>query len=140
MARSSAREAAMQLVFEQIFGGEGGDDTLHALIEYTPSKKDDAYIVQVTQGVMDNRMQIDAYIRDFLQDWTIERLSRVDLSILRLATYELFYCEDIPAAVTINEAVELARKFSTPESGAFINGVLGNLNRKREAKIEEVAP
>lgn len=132
MARSSAREAAMQLVFEHIFGGDGGQSTLGAMIEYTPNAHDDAYIARVTQGVFDNQEEIDAHIRDFLQGWTIDRLSRVDLSILRLAVYELTHCEDIPSAVTINEAVELARKFSTPEAGGFINGVLGNLNRSLE--------
>lgn len=129
MARSSAREAAMQLIFEHIFGGDGDENTLGAMIEYTPNARDDAYITRVTQGVYDHQTQIDARISEFLQDWTLERLARVDLSILRLAVYELLYCQDIPGAVTINEAVELARKFSTPESGSFINGVLGNLNR-----------
>lgn len=132
MARSSAREAAMQLIFEHIFGGDGDENTLGAMIEYTPNAKDDAYIAQVTQGVYDKQEDIDAQISDFLQGWTIERLARVDLSILRLAVYELLYCENIPAAVAINEAVELARKFSTPEAGSFINGVLGNLNRSLE--------
>ena len=134
MARSSAREAAMQLIFEHIFGGTGDHDTLGAMIEYTPNTRDDAYITRVTQGVYENQEQIDAHISDFLQDWTLERLARVDLSILRLAVYELLYCEDIPGAVTINEAVELARKFSTPEAGSFINGILGNLNRSLEPR------
>lgn len=132
MARSSAREAAMQLIFEHIFGGDGDENTLGVMIEYTPNAKDDAYIARITQGVYDNQEDIDSKIRDFLQGWTIERLARVDLSILRLAVYELLYCDDIPGAVTINEAVELARKFSTLEAGSFINGVLGNLNRSLE--------
>lgn len=132
MARSSAREAAMQLIFEHIFGGDGDENTLGAMIEYTPNAKDDAYITRITQGVYENQEDIDSKIGDFLQGWTLERLARVDLSILRLAVYELLYCDDIPGAVTINEAVELARKFSTPEAGGFINGVLGNLNRSLE--------
>ena len=69
-----------------------------------------------------------------MQDWSIERIARVDLAILRLAAYELLYMDDIPAAVTINEAVELSRRFSTEQSGAFINGVLGNLNRQLESE------
>ena len=132
MARSSAREAAMQLIFEHIFGGDGDENTLGAMIEYTPNAKDDAYITCVTQGVYEHQEEIDARISEFLQGWTIERLARVDLSILRLAVYELLYCDDIPGAVAINEAIELARKFSTPEAGSFINGVLGNLNRSLE--------
>lgn len=132
MARSSAREAAMQLVFEHLFGGEGSPETLTAMIDYTPNDTDNAYINQVTQGVYDNQQELDEQISTYLQGWTLDRLARVDLSILRLAVYELLHCDDIPAAVTINEAVELSRKFSTPESGSFINGVLGNLNREMD--------
>ena len=95
------------------------------------------YLFDFRRGVFAALHDVDRYIAAFAQDWAIDRLARVDLAILRLAAYELLRMEDIPAAVTINEAVELARKYSTEQSGAFINGVLGNLNRKLEREKDE---
>lgn len=129
MSRPIAREAAMQLVFEQIFGGEGETQTLVDLIDYIPDEKDQGYINLVVNGVRDHAVQLDAEIASCLRGWTIARLSRVDLAILRLAVYEMKHT-DIPAAVAINEAVELTRKYSQEESCSFINGVLGTISRK----------
>lgn len=133
MARSAAREAAMQLIYEHMMGGSG-DETLGSMIEFVPDKDDAKYIQAATEGVFSTLHVVDHKIAAFLQDWSIERIARVDLAILRLAAYELLYMDDIPAAVTINEAVELSRRFSTEQSGAFINGVLGNLNRQLESE------
>ena len=133
MARPIAREAAMQLIFEQIFGGEGETQTLVDLIDYIPDEKDQGYINTVVNGVRDRAAQLDAEIASCLRGWTLARLSRVDLAILRLAVYEMKHT-DIPAAVAINEAVELTRKYSQEESCSFINGVLGTISRKASAQ------
>lgn len=129
MSRPIAREAAMQLIFEQIFGGEGETQTLVDLIDYTPEGKDQAYIDMVVNGVRNHAAELDAEIASCLRGWTIARLSRVDLAILRLAVFEMKHT-DLPAAVAINEAVELTRKYSQEESCSFINGVLGTISRK----------
>ena len=133
MSRPIAREAAMQLVFEQIFGGEGETQTLVDLIDYIPDEKDQGYINTVVNGVRGHAVQLDAEIASCLRGWTIARLSRVDLAILRLAVFEMKHT-DIPAAVAINEAVELTRKYSQEESCSFINGVLGTISRKMSAQ------
>ena len=133
MARPIAREAAMQLVFEQIFGGEGETEALVDLIDYTPSENDRQYIDMVVSGVKEHAAELDAEITACLRGWTIARLSRVDLSILRLSVFEMKYAE-IPAAVSINEAVELTRKYSSESSCSFVNGVLGTISRKLAAK------
>ena len=133
MARPIAREAAMQLVFEQLFGGEGEAETLVDLIDYTPGENDRAYIEAAVSGVRVHAQEIDAEISACLRGWTIERLSRVDLAILRLSVYEMQY-GGIPAPVSINEAVELTRKYSAEESCPFVNGVLGTISRKLAAK------
>jgi N utilization substance protein B len=133
MARPIAREAAMQLVFEQIFGGVGETETLVDLIDYQPGESDRAYIDMVVAGVREHEKELDAEISACLRGWTIERLSRVDLSILRLSVFEMKYAE-IPAAVSINEAVELTRKYSNESSCSFVNGVLGTISRKLAAK------
>jgi len=133
MSRPIAREAAMQLVFEQIFGGVGETQTLVDLIDYIPDNKDQGYIDTVVNGVRDHAAELDAEIASCLRGWTISRLSRVDLAILRLAVFEMKHT-DLPAAIAINEAVELTRKYSQEESCSFINGVLGTISRKMSAQ------
>lgn len=130
MARPIARETAMQLVFEQLFGGEGSAETLVDLIDYTPEENDRRYIEEVVNGVGEHAAELDAQIAACLRGWTLARISRVDLAILRLAVFEMKYMT-LPAAVAINEAVELTRKYSAEESCPFVNGVLGTISRKQ---------
>lgn len=133
MARPIAREAAMQLVFEQLFGGEGETQTLVDLVDYVPGESDRHYIDTVVSGVREHAAQIDEEIAACLRGWTIARLSRVDLAILRLSVFEMQYTR-LPVAISINEAVELTRKYSGEESCPFVNGVLGTISRKLAAK------
>ena len=133
MARPIAREAAMQLVFEQLFGGEGETETLVDLIDYEPVENDRQYIDMVVAGVREHAADLDSEIAACLRGWTIARLSRVDLAILRLSVFEMKYA-GIPVAVSINEAVELTRKYSGENSCSFVNGVLGTISRKLAAK------
>ena len=130
MARPIAREAAMQLVFEQLFGGEATAETLVDLIDYKPGEKDSTYIDTVVSGVKEHAEQLDGEIAACLRGWTLARLSRVDLAIMRLAVYEMQY-SGLPAAVAINEAVELTRKYSGEDSCPFVNGVLGSYVRDK---------
>lgn len=129
MARSMAREAAMKLIYENMMGGVGGEETLTGLIEFKPTQDDQQYLDETVRTVEQKRPQIDALIEKYLVNWTLDRLSRVDLAILRLAVFELTSRKDIPKAVVINEAVEMSHVYSTEEAGSFINGVLGSLNR-----------
>lgn len=128
MARSSARAAAMQLVYESLMGG-GGEDTLSALIQFTPEGDDQAYIDAITRGVSENAQELDALIARYSPSRELERIARVDVSILRVALYEMRHAQDTPESVVINEAVELAKRFSEPSSARFINGVLGAVSR-----------
>ena len=122
----------MQLIFEQLFGGEGETQALVDLIDYEPGDKDRAYIDTVVAGVKEHAADLDEEIAACLRGWTLARLSRVDLAILRLSTYEMKYAS-LPAAVSINEAVELTRKYSSESSCPFVNGVLGTISRKLAA-------
>ena len=133
MARPIAREAAMQLVFEQLFGGESQTEALVDLIDYVPGEQDRQYIDMVVSGVKEHAADLDAEISACLRGWTIQRLSRVDLAILRLAVFEMKYAS-VPVAVSINEAVELTRKYSNESSCSCVNGVLGTISRKLAAK------
>lgn len=128
MDRKTARTHAMKLVYEWEMGGDGGEDTRLGLLEVSPGERESEYMNRMVEGVMANAEAIDAKISEFSRGWSIDRITRVDLAILRLGTYELMLGKD-SAGVIINEAVELANEFSTDKAGAFINGVLGNISR-----------
>lgn len=129
MSRPAAREAAMQLIFEQLFGGEGEPGILVELTGYEPDRDDAAYIARVVSGVREKRTALDETIGPCLHGWTLERIARVNHAVLLLAAYEMMY-DGLPAGIAINEAVELTRKFSGEESVAFVNGVLGTIRRQ----------
>lgn len=151
MARSTARAAVMQMIYERLGGGEGGEDTLlmvydelraeHAGDTENPVREDDpragdrAYIDRVLNGVLSHLDELDAAIEASARERTVDQMSKVDLAILRLAAWEILHEEDIPGQVSINEAVELANRYSDPDrSGRFVNGVLGGLLRASEAE------
>lgn len=122
----------MKLVYEWMMGGDGGEDTRLGLLEIEPDEKESDYMNALFEGVKNNAEAIDEKIEKYAIGWKIDRITRVDLSILRVAVYELTL-GGVPKAVAINEAVELANKYSTDKAGAFINGVLGSLSRGEEA-------
>jgi len=128
MDRTLARAQAMKLIYEWEMGGDGGEDTRLDLLEIKPGEQEVGYMDRMVDGVLNNVDEIDRRLSAFLKGWTVERLTRVDLAILRLATYELTLGKE-PESVIINEAVELGNLYSTDKAGAFINGVLGSLSR-----------
>ena len=95
--------------------------------EYEITPEDDKYIEEITAGVKEKETELDEKIKSHLKGWTMERLNKVDVAILRLAIYEILYREDIPYKVSVNEAVELAKVFSEDSSPSFINGVLAEI-------------
>ena len=129
MDRKTARAQAMKLVYEWEMGGDGGEETKLGLLEIAPGEAGSDFMNRLVEGVQANCERLDAAIEPFLKGWTLQRLTRVDLAILRVAAYELLFT-DTPAGVIVNEAVALANQFSTDKAGAFINGVLGNMGRQ----------
>ena len=130
MARKTARQIAMQLIYQYELGGEGVNSTIEETMDKPELNADDlAYIQARVDGTMDKEEELEEMIGRFAQGWSVERISKVDLAILRLALYEMLYREDIPEGVSINEAIELAHTFSTPEAASFINGILGSVSR-----------
>jgi len=128
MDRKIARAHAMKLIYEWEMGGDGGEDTRINLLGVEPGERESQFMNRMVEGVMVNEEKLDASIAAHLRGWTIERISKVDLAILRLGAYELMLGEN-PAGVVINEAVELANEYSSDKAGSFINGVLGSLSR-----------
>lgn len=131
MDRKIARAHAMKLIYEWEMGGDGGEDTRINLLGVEAGEKEAEFMNRMFEGVIANQEELDKRISEHLRSWTVERLSKVDLAILRLGAYELMLGE-VPAGIAINEAVELAKQFSTEKAGSFINGVLGNLSRAEE--------
>ena len=130
MDRTSARAAAMKLLYEWEMGGDGGEETRVGMLEIKPGENETDYMEKLVAGVQENVQEIDSLVEKYAVDWKLERIMRVDLTILRLAIYELKYTDMVPA-VAVNEALELARSFSTPEAVSFVNGVLGSLLRNK---------
>ena len=128
MDRKTARAQAMKLVYEWEMGGDGGEETRLELLEVAPDETESDFMNRLAEGVQQNAEALDQKIAPFLRGWTLERLTRVDLAILRVAAFELLHT-DTPAGVVVNEAVELANIYSTDKAGAFVNGVLGSLAR-----------
>ncbi len=118
-SRREARERALALLYEAEAKGTGGDDVLDA----QPIEVEE-YAADVVTGVADHRAELDELIGRHARGWTVERMPRIDLTVLRMASYELLHRPDVPPNVVINEAVELAKRYSTDDSGRFVNGVL----------------
>jgi N utilization substance protein B len=87
-------------------------------------------ILELVEGTLSHKEKIDELLKDYLKGWQMDRLSRVDREILRLASYEMLYRDDVPPKVVVNEAIDLSKHFGTEESGKFVNGVLGKMIRE----------
>ena len=128
MDRTGARAAAMKLLYEWEMGGDGGEDTTLGMLDIQPDENETEYMNALVEGVKAHAGELDALVAQYAVGWRLERINRVDLSILRVAIYEITV-EKLAPAVAVNEALELARTYSTPEAVSFINGVLGSLVR-----------
>ncbi len=118
------------------------DDSSEALGLYgecfTPSQKTRSFFETLVEGVVKERGKIDGIIERYSSNWKIARMSCVDRNIMRVAVYELLFCDDIPSKVSINEAIDIGKKFGTYESGGFINGILDSIRiavRQKEIVI-----
>lgn len=131
MDRRSEREQAFVLVFEKAFNPETPIEDIFALAIESEFMKPSDFATELAIKTYDNIDVIDEKIKEFALGWTIERLTKVSLSILRIAICEILYMDDIPESVSINEAVELAKKYAGKEDSSFINGVLGSLSRAK---------
>ena len=117
--RHDARERAFHLLYESEMKGSSGEDVLAAL----PIEPDE-FAMELVAGVDAHRDEIDRVIGDHAHNWDVDRMPALDRAILRLATFELLHRPDVPTAVVISEAVELAKSYSTDGSGRYVNGVL----------------
>lgn len=129
MNRRKAREYALQMLFQHEFAGDRS--SLEFTEERSPDKKKNEelkkFAGELVSGTLEHLEEIDRVVQEAAEHWKMERMAAVDRNILRCAVYEIIYRSDIPAAVTINEALEIAKKYSALESVAFINGLLDKI-------------
>ena len=145
MVRNIAREIAVHLSYELSFTKQSADALMdqrltpetfadlaeeYALYQEAPDEKQNEYIRRLVRGVAEHGAELDGYIAKYAKGWRFSRIPLVASAIMRVAMYEILYMPDIPTGAAINEAVEIAKKYETPETVKFINGILGSFARK----------
>jgi len=151
MKRRLAREIAVQSLYQMEMNGVEAPAAVDTVMAEAREENEigvnlselaaiDNFTRELVAGVASRREEIDRLLARYLTGWQVERLSRVDRQILRLAAYELEHRRETPPKVVINEAIELAKRFGTDESGKFVNGVLGRMLREREGGKQAAAP
>jgi len=140
MGRRASREAAMKLLYQLEIQRDDRDEQINTVLEdgsFTESDK--KYIRDIVDGVSEKINILDSIIEKYAMGWKINRMSKIDLSILRIGIYEILYREDIPYSVSVNEAVELAKKYSNEDAGAFVNGLLAKVTKEDVKNNESVS-
>lgn len=152
MTRGNARELAIHLIYGRVFTGEEPDQVVstrldkeyynqlaaeHEVYAERPSRAQLRYIDTIVDGVANREEDLNAQIARFSIGWDITRITRLARCIMQLAMYEILYMEDIPTAVSVSEAVRIAKKYDGDDTGSFVNGILGSFVRSMEAPRAE---
>ena len=133
MSRREAREAAFAFLYQLNFRQEPVSEQKALYLEVHPLDEEDlTYFNEITDGVFEKKDELDAEYSKYLKDWKQSRLPKVDVMLLRIAVYEMLHVSDIPVSVSINEAVVLAKKYSSEESKSYINAILGKVGSTLE--------
>ena len=140
-SRRQAREAVLKSLFQLEFqGSEPIDNPTLVLEDLEVTPDDQEFALSLLHMTIKRQQDIDSILESFAKDWTIKRMARLERSILRMALSELLWFPNIPPAVTLDEAVELAKAYCAPEAASFVNGILGNIqNHLEELKRREEA-
>jgi len=137
-SRSRCREWALQFLYQAEFAGQRLREDLERFwSHFQPREGLPAYLEELAMGAGSHLEELDALIVRYSEHWRLERMTAVDRNVLRLAAYELLYQPDIPPKVVINEAVELAKRYGSENSGAFVNGLLDRIRQALGREVEE---
>lgn len=129
--RRKARELVMQFLYQHDFTGEGRDETIDLFLkDQELDGETEAFCKELIAGTLSRQAEIDKLLNSYVANWDIKRIATVDRNVIRMALYEMLYHKGIPAIVSINEAVDIAKKYSTAESGKFVNGVLDKIKQE----------
>lgn len=134
--RRQEREEAFTLVFERMFKDDDSEEVFDSAVEARDASIGE-FTKLLTNGVYDNLEAIDELIEKNLKGWSKSRISRVVLTLMRIATFEIVFVEDVPTSVSINESVELCKKYATEKDASFLNGVLGGVTRSAKNNGEK---
>ncbi len=127
-ARRKSRELVLQVLFHMDIQNNFEPEMFERFCRiFPPSAKTEEFFCSLLNGILAARGRIDPLIEQHSSNWKLSRMAAVDRNLLRIAVYELLFCDDIPPKVSINEAIDLGKKFGTDESGAFINGILDSV-------------
>ena len=133
--RTFARECVLKILYQIEIMNDNPRDILTSFWEDNPEEKDvRVFANRIVEGVVEKLDELDAKIAKHTQNWDMRRMAILDKNILRFGTYELLYMDDVPPKVTINEAVNIAKKYSQEDSGKFVNGVLDHINHSEVAE------
>ena len=138
--RRSSREAVLGLIFENEFGLYDDKTELYENAVAARGIEENEYIRTLYFGILEKQNELDAYIEKYAKGRTLARISKIAKAVMRISIYEMLYIDDIPASVSINEAVELAKKYGGEDDAPFVNGVLGGVARRGEAVSETEEP
>jgi N utilization substance protein B len=138
-SRRLGREQALQALYSVAIGGREPGEALNEVVGETADARHRGFVKELVLGTLEYCEQADRIVSPLLEGWTIERLPTIDRLLLEMGTYELRCRRDTPAAVAINEAVELAKRFSTEDSGRFVNGVLNAIAKSEEPAADAKA-
>lgn len=138
MKRRLAREIAIQSLYHMEMNEVEAEEAVSMLlaeaagdneseVELAEADKTTSFVLELVKGAWEHKVAIDEMLADYLKNWQVSRLSKVDRQVLRLAVYEMVFRDDVPGKVAVNEAIELAKHFGVEESGKFVNGVLGKM-------------
>lgn len=129
--RRRSREFALQVLYQLEITKQGALQAMVQLKEnFSPEEGEDEFAKRIILGVMERRQEIDRLIEERSENWRLDRMTIIDRNILRIAIFELLYCGDIPPKVTLNEAIDLGKRYGSEESGSFINGILDRIQNE----------
>ncbi len=137
--RTRARECALKILYAVDVSKNDCDDRIEDYWKNQKVENDEvrSFAEYLVNGVCSNLDKIDGYITKYAANWQIQRMATIDRNIIRMATFELIFSEDIPSRVTINEAVEIAKKFGDKDSSKFVNGILDRINKEEAVNKSE---
>jgi transcription antitermination protein NusB len=138
--RTRGREIALQVLYQlEQNPGQGTDEVNRFIARRLREPKLCAFAHALVDGVLEHQPRIDALISEVAENWRLDRMAAIDRNILRLGAYELLYCDEVPTKVAINEALELAKRYSTAQSSRFVNGILDRLQSAGAAQVAKEA-
>ena len=141
MGRRRSREFALQVLYQLNITKQDPVAAFTQLEKYfLPDGVADDFAKRLVHGVLEHRSELDRLIEQYSEHWRIDRIDTIDRNILRMALFELLYCEEIPPKVTINEAIDLGKRFGSEDSGSFINGILDRVQNEAVKKPVEPRP